>query len=169
MEIKAKLKNLRMSPQKVRLVVNLVKKMPIEQALDQLRFVKKQAALPVSNLIKTALADAQHNYNLDPKNLKITEMRVDEGFTLKRWMPRAHGRATKIRKRSAQISIILKEIVESGKKETRKVEAEKPVKLDDMGKDLSKKEDKDKKSKKEESKKGSDKAFSAKVFRRKSG
>ncbi len=167
MEIKAKLKNLRMSPQKVRLVVNLVRKMPIDKALDQLKFVKKQAASPVANLLKTALADAQHNYNLDSKNLKIAEIRVDEGFTLKRWMPRAHGRATKIRKRSAQISVTLKEIVASTKKEARKVEVEKPVKLDEMAKDVSKKADKI--IKKGESKKGSDKAFSAKVFRRKSG
>lgn len=167
MEIKAKLKNLRMSAQKVRLVVNLVRKMPIDKALDQLKFVKKQAALPVANLIKTAIADAQHNYNLDPKNLKIAEIRVDEGFTLKRWMPRAHGRATKIRKRSAHISLTLSEIVASGKKEARKVEVEKPVKLDEMAKEANKKEDQ--KVKKEETKKGADKAFSSKVFRRKSG
>jgi large subunit ribosomal protein L22 len=167
MEIKAKLKNLRMSPQKVRLVINLIRKMPIDKALDQLKFVQKQAAMPVSNLLKTAMADAEHNYNLDPKNLKIAEIRVDEGFTLKRWMPRAHGRATKIRKRSAHISLTLQEIVASGKKEARKVEAEKPVKLEEMAKDVNKKTDK--KVEKEESKKGSDKAFSSKVFRRKSG
>ncbi len=167
MEIKAKLKNLRMSPQKVRLVVDLIRKMPIDKALNQLKFVKKHATLPVANLLKTALADAQHNYNLDPKNLKIAEIRVDEGFTLKRWMPKAHGRATKIRKRSAHISLTLTEIVASGKKTARKVEAEKPVKLDEMSKDINKKEDK--KVNKEENKKGADKAFSAKVFRRKSG
>ncbi len=167
MEIKAKLKNLRMSPQKVRLVANLIRKMPIEKAQAQLKFVTKQAALPLANLLKTAIADAEHNYNLDPKNLKIQEIRVDEGFTMKRWMPKAHGRATKIRKRSSHISLTLTEIVASGKKEARKVEAEKPVKLEEMAKDTTKKTDK--KLEKEETKKGADKAFSSKVFRRKSG
>ncbi len=180
MQIKAKVKNLRMSARKLRLVADLIRKMPVDQALNQLKFNQKKAALPVSKLIKTALADAEHNFSLDKNNLKIKEIKVDEGITMKRWMPRAFGRATEIRKRTCQITLVLEEIVDSGKKETRKVKAEDPVKLDDMGKKADKSAEKsDKKSlKKTEEKpdvkdKSKDKSagsgFAEKVFRRKSG
>jgi len=180
MEINAKVKNLRMSPRKVRLVVDLIRKMPVNQALDQLKFANKRAALPVSKLIKTALADAEHNFNLDKNNLKIKEIKVDEGITLKRWMPRAFGRATEIRKRTCQINLVLKEIVDSGKKESRKVKVEDPVKLDDMAKGADKsREKKEKKSPKKTEKKpetedtkknkSAGSGFTDKVFRRKSG
>lgn len=174
MEIKAKVKNLRMSARKVRLVVDLIRKMPVQQALDQLRFINKKAAEPVIRLLKTALADASHNFNLEPSNLKIKEIRVDEGITMKRWMPRAFGRATQIRKRTCQISLILAEIVDSGKKETRKVKVDDPVKLEDMAKEVekgSKNKDKDIKEvkKADVDKEASGKGFASKVFRRKSG
>ncbi len=174
MELTAKVKNLRMSARKVRLVVDLIRKMPINQALNQLRFINKKAAEPVIKLIKTALADAEHNFNLEASNLKIKEIKVDEGITMKRWMPRAFGRATQIRKRTCQVSLLLTEIVESGKKEARKVKADDPVKLDDITKDLekdSKGKDKDKKAikKAEVDKEAGGKGFASKVFRRKSG
>ncbi len=179
MEIKAKVKNLRMSVRKVRLVADLIRKMPVDQALNQLKFTQKKASLPVYKLIKTALADAEHNFSLDKNNLKIKEIKVDEGITMKRWMPRAFGRATEIRKRSCQISLILTEIVDSGKKESRKVKADDPVKLDDMGKKTDKSSEKtDKKISKPTEKpdaqeKAKDKSvgsgFAEKVFRRKSG
>jgi large subunit ribosomal protein L22 len=179
MEIKAKVKNLKMSARKVRLVADLIRKMSVEKALNQLKFTQKKAALPVFKLIKTALADAEHNFNLDKNNLKIKEIKVDEGITMKRWMPRAFGRATEIRKRSCQISLTLSEIVDSGKKEARKVKAEDPVKLDDIGKKADKSSDKiDKKAPKKAEKndiqeKVKDKSvgsgFAEKVFRRKSG
>ncbi len=173
MEIKAKVKNLRMSPRKTRLVVDLIRKMPISKALDQLRFINKKPAMAVIKLIKTALADAEHNFNLDKNNLKIKEIKVDEGVTMKRWMPKAFGRATVIRKRTCQISLILSEIVDSGKKESRKVKAEEPVKLDEMTKQDEKKKD-TKKIKKNQTKpetddKGTGKGFASKVFHRKSG
>jgi large subunit ribosomal protein L22 len=179
MEIKASVKHLRMSPRKVRLVVDVIRKMPIEQALEQLRFLNKKATEPVAKLLKTAVADAEHNFNLDRKNLMIKEIKVDEGLTLKRWMPRAHGRATKIRKRACHINLVLAEIVVSGKKETRKVKAEDPVKLEQIvaeaekankGKGVNKKTEAaiaDKEAK--PSSKVPGKGFASKMFQRKSG
>ncbi len=179
MEIQASVKNLRMSPRKVRLVVDVVRKLPIEQALEQLRFINKQAAGPVAKLLKTALADAEHNFNLDRKNLMIKEIKVDEGLTLKRWMPKAHGRATKIRKRACHIKLILAEIIASGKKEARKVKAEDPVKLEQVVAEAEKATKGKTSNKKTESSSGDKenkpsskvpgKGFAGKMFQRKSG
>jgi large subunit ribosomal protein L22 len=170
MEIKAKVKNLRMSARKARLVLDLVRDLPINSALDQLRFNNKKATAPISKLLKTALADAEHNFNLDSANLKIKEIKADEGATMKRWMPRAFGRATQIRKRTCHISLILEEIVDSGKKESRKVKVEDPVKLDELSKEGDKlKKDKKEVKKTEVDKDATGKGFASKVFRRKSG
>jgi large subunit ribosomal protein L22 len=135
MEIRASLKHLRMSAQKTRLVVDVIRKMPVLQALDQLRFIGKLAAGPISELIKSAIANAENTYGLEKSNLYIKEVRVDEGVTLKRWMPRAHGRATSIRKRACHIHIALAEIKESGKAEKKIVKAADPVKLEKLVKE----------------------------------
>ncbi len=132
MEIKASLNHLRMSPRKARLVLDVVRKLPIDKALEQLQFINKLAAEPIKKLIESAIANAEHNFNLDKNNLFIKEIKADEGSTIKRWMPRAHGRATTLRKRSCHIHLILGEIVESGKKEARKVKVEAPVKLEQI-------------------------------------
>jgi len=131
MEVKAKLKFLRMSPRKVRLIVSLVRGSEVGRALDQLKFANKKAAEPVAKLINSAVANAEHNFGLERNNLKIKEIKVDEAPTLKRWMPRAHGRATEIKKRGSHILVTLAEIRETaGVKQGKKPKAEKPVKLD---------------------------------------
>ncbi len=135
MEVKASLKHLRMSPRKVRLVIDVIRKMPVEAALDQLRFINKLAATPVAKLIKSAIANAENTYSLERSNLYIKEIRSHEGVMLKRWMPRAHGRATSIRKRGCHLDLILAEIKESGKKEKKVVKAADPVKLEKLAKD----------------------------------
>ncbi len=135
MEAKASLKHLRMSAQKVRLIIDVVRKMPVVAALDQLKFINKKAALPVRKLIKSAIANAENTYSLEKSNLFIKEIRADEGVTLKRWMPRAHGRASAIRKRGCHIDVTLAEIKESGKKEKKIVKAADPVKLEKLAKD----------------------------------
>lgn len=135
MEVKAKLNHLRMSPRKVRLVIDVIRKMPVDAALDQLRFANKLAAEPVAKLIKSAIANGINTYDLDRDNLYIKEIRSDEGVTLKRWMPRAHGRATSIRKRGCHISLVLGEIKESGKKEKKVVKVADPVKLEKLVKE----------------------------------
>jgi len=109
MEIIAKLNNLRMSPRKVRLVANLIKGMDVRPAKMQLRFLSKRAAQPIGKLLDSAIANAENNFNLDKKNLYISKILVDSGATLKRWLPRAFGRATPIMKRTSRITIILGE------------------------------------------------------------
>jgi large subunit ribosomal protein L22 len=135
MEVKASLKHLRMSPRKVRLVIDVIRKMPVQTALDQLRFLNKGAAEPVAKLLKSAIANAVETYSLSADNLYIKEIRSDEGVMLKRWMPRAHGRATSLRKRGCHIYIVLAEVVASGSRDKKKVKVDEPVKLEKLAKD----------------------------------
>lgn len=185
MEVKANLKHLRISPRKARLVVSLVRGLEVNKAVNQLKFLNKKSAKPVLKLLNSAIANAVNNYDLDKNNLIIKEIRVEDGKTLKRWMPRAYGRATVIRKRMCHIYIVLSEIVASGKKEAKKLKVEAPVKLEDLGKksktdkqkdktdknDINKKENIDKEEKIVDDKinKSGNKNFASKVFRRKSG
>jgi large subunit ribosomal protein L22 len=134
MEVKAKLKFLRMSPTKIRLVANLITKMPVEKALNQLQFINKLASGPVACLIKSAIANAEHNFELDKDNLFIKELTVNQGPTLKRSMPRAHGRATPIRKRTSHVNLTLAEIKPSGVVKAKKQEIAAPVKLGEQPK-----------------------------------
>jgi large subunit ribosomal protein L22 len=129
MEVKATAKFIRMSPRKVRLVASLVRGLTATQAMDQLKAANKKAVEPVIKLLNSAIANATNNFELDKNNLVITEIKVDEGPTLKRWMPRARGRATTIHKRTSHINIILGEIVASGEVKAKKQKVEAPVKL----------------------------------------
>jgi large subunit ribosomal protein L22 len=163
METKARAKHIRMSPKKVRLVVDVIRGMEVDKALAQLRFINKKAVQPVKKLVESAIANARHNYALDKSNLYIKEITVDEGKTLYRYTPRALGRATPIRKRTSHINVILGELVDSGVVEARKPEVEAPVKLEDMAKQQEEAEKKasksnNKKSKEQESKKNSKKS-----------
>jgi large subunit ribosomal protein L22 len=134
MEVKAKAKFIRMSPRKVRLVTNLIKQMPVEKALNQLQFINKLASGPVACLIKSAIANAEHNFNLEKDNLFIKELKVDEGPALKRSMPRAHGRATPIIKKTSHIILVLGEIKASKDIKAKKQEIAAPVKLGEQPK-----------------------------------
>lgn len=109
--MKAVLKNYRQSPRKVRLVADLVRGKNVPHAVTALQFLNKRAALPVKKLIDTAVANARENNSISDENtLYIKEIRVDEGFTLKRFMPRAQGRATRINKRTSHIHLLLEEL-----------------------------------------------------------
>lgn len=162
-----------MSPRKARLVLDVVRGLKVDKALEQLQFINKLVAEPIKKLIESAVANAEHNFSLDKNNLFIKEIKADEGVTLKRWMPRAHGRATTLRKRACHIHLILGEIVASGKKESRKVKVEAPVKLEQMAAEAEKQAGSKKGSSKNkanpESKAKSDKGFTTKVFNRKAG
>lgn len=149
MEIKAKAKNIKISPRKVRLVIDVVRGMKAVSALNQLKFVNKKAALPVSKVIGSAVSNAVNTFELDKENLFIKEIRVDEGMTMKRWMPRARGSATPLRKRTSHINVVLGELVESGKKVAKKQEIEAPVKLDQVVSEVKEKTGKTEKVKKE--------------------
>lgn len=165
MEIKANLNNLRMSAQKTRLVADVVRKMPATDALDQLKFVNKAAAKPLAVLINSAIANAENTYGLKRDNLFIKEIKVDEGFTLKRWFPRAHGSAGAIRKRGCHVTLKLAEIKSSAKIEKKEVKIEAPVKLDSV---VSENEAKDKKSEAKAKVKAAS-GEKVKMFRRKAG
>jgi large subunit ribosomal protein L22 len=108
--MKASATHIRISPRKVRLVVDTVRGKSVSQALSILGFTRKKAALPVQKLLKSAVANAVENGSIsDVDTLIIDRIMVDEGPTLKRYMPRARGRATPIRKRTSHIRILLRE------------------------------------------------------------
>lgn len=106
-KVTAKLSRLDMSPKKVRLVIDAVRGKKAAVAKRQLAFLNKKAAEPVLKLLNSAIANATHNHSLKEDTLEISEIRVDGGRTLKRWRPRAFGRAGKIRKRTSHIKIVL--------------------------------------------------------------
>ncbi len=129
MEIKAKAKFIRMSPRKIRLVVDVVRGLEVKKALNQLNFNQKWAAEPVAKLINSAIANATNNFNLDENNLYIKEVKVNEGPSLKRWTPKAHGRATQILKKTSHIDLTLGEIKETANAQANKSKIEEPIKL----------------------------------------
>lgn len=96
-----------MSPRKVRLVADLIKGMKAVDAALQLEFSRKHAARVVLKLLRSAMANAEHNHKLSKDTLLVKNVVVDGGATLHRWMPRAMGRATPIRKRTSHITITL--------------------------------------------------------------
>lgn len=127
MEIKAQVKFIRMSPRKTRWAVDLIRGLDVEKAADQLQFMSQGAAAPILKLLNSAIANAVNTFKLKKENLYIKTVTVDGGPVLKRWRPRAFGRAAPIRKRSAHITMILGERVESGKPAEAKAEVlEKP-------------------------------------------
>ena len=107
--MKATLSQYRQSPRKVRLVTDMVKDDTVDEAIRALNFSKKSAAKPVAKLIESAVANAEHNDGKRRENLAIDELTVDQGPTLKRFRPRARGRATEIKKRTSHINVTLKE------------------------------------------------------------
>ncbi len=107
MDVHANLRHLRMSPRKVRLVVNTVRGLSIAAAETRLTFLPKLAAQPVLKLLRSAVANAEHNFKLDKKDLYVRHIVADGGPTLKRFQPRAFGRAAPIRKRTTHITLIL--------------------------------------------------------------
>ncbi len=111
MEVSAKAKFIRMSPRKVRLVADVIRGLDVEEALVQLEFNKRAASLPLVKLLKSAISNAEQNHQLKRDNLFVKELTIDDGPTLKRWRPRAFGRATMLRKRSSHIAIVLGERV----------------------------------------------------------
>ena len=107
----AQVRYLRMTPMKCRRVVDLVRGMDVQEALDQLRFQPQAAAEPVAKVIASAAANAENNKQLDPASLFISSAYVDEGPTLKRFRPRAQGRAYRIRKRTSHITVVVQSAI----------------------------------------------------------
>ena len=108
--MKASAKNIRISPRKARMVVDTVRGKSVSQAMNILMFTRKKAAKPVQKLLRSAVANATENDGVqDVDELMVDQITVDEGPTLKRYMPRARGRATPIHKRTSHIRVTLRE------------------------------------------------------------
>ena len=101
----AKASYVRVTPMKARRVVELIRDMPAQEALQLLKFAPQAASEPVAKVLASAIANAENNFSLDPESLIISRAYVDEGPTLKRFRPRAQGRAYRIRKRTSHITI----------------------------------------------------------------
>lgn len=117
-----------MAPRKVRLAAGLVRGKKIKAALDQLNFSGKWSSKPIAKLIESAVANAKNNFGLKEDNLYVKEISVDGGATLKRWLPRAHGRATPLNKRTSHVNLVLAEIVASEPKVPAKPAVAEPIK-----------------------------------------
>ncbi len=115
MEVRAHARHVRLSPRKVRLVINAIRGKRVEDALTQLRFINKAASLPVMKLLQSAVANAAHNNKLDTATLYVKAITADGGPFLARWRARAFGRAAPIRKRTSHISIVLDDIASKTK------------------------------------------------------
>jgi large subunit ribosomal protein L22 len=97
----------RVAPTKARRVVDLIRGLPADDAQAVLRFAPQAASEPVGKVLASAIANAEHNHQLDPDTLWVSEAYVDEGPTLKRFRPRAQGRAYRIRKRTSHITVVV--------------------------------------------------------------
>jgi large subunit ribosomal protein L22 len=122
MEAKAYVRFLRMAPRKVRLVTELVKGLPVGVALAQLAVLPKAAARPVRKVIESAVANAVHNNQLDREKLFVQSITADGGPVLKRFRPRAFGKAATIRKRTTHISVVVSDIPKAEKAEEAVIE-----------------------------------------------
>ena len=105
MEARAVAKYVRVSPQKCRLIADQVRRLPVGQALELLQFSPRKAAGLIRKLLESAVANAEHNEGADIDELRVSRVMVDEGPVLKRWRPRAKGRATPIIKRTSHITV----------------------------------------------------------------
>lgn len=109
MEVKAVAKYIRISPQKVRRITGAVKGKPVETALATLKFMPQKSAGLVGKVLRSAVANADQNENIDVDNLIVRNILVDQGPTLKRFRARARGRGSRILKRTSHITVIVAE------------------------------------------------------------
>ena len=116
----AQARYVRMTPMKCRRVIDLVRGMPVDEALDVLRFAPQAASEPVGKVVASAAANAEHNKHLQRADLFIAQAYVDEGPTLKRFRPRAQGRAYRIRKRTSHITVVVQSVLDDAAASNRR-------------------------------------------------
>ncbi len=109
MEAKASLRHARIAPRKVQIVLDLIRNKPADQAIAILKHTPKAASEPLGKLLKSAVANAENNFNMDKNNLYVSECFVTPGPTMKRIRPRAQGRAFRVLKRTSHVFITVKE------------------------------------------------------------
>jgi large subunit ribosomal protein L22 len=122
----AQARYVRMTPMKCRRVIDLVRGLPVQEALDILRFAPQAASEPVAKVVASAAANAENNKQLDPTSLFISSAYVDEGPTLKRFRPRAQGRAFRIRKRTSHITVVVESVVPAAASTTPRAKSKAP-------------------------------------------
>src|SRR3989338_8894019 len=183
MKVKAELNNLRISPRKIRLVARLIKDMDVDDAIIQLDNTIKKSSPKMLKLLKSAVANGENNFGLDRNNLYVYDVIVGEGIKLKRWLPRAYGRATLILKRASNIALVLEERVEGkNRKSKEQIEKEKKEREEEkkkIEKAALKEKEREAETKEQalpkkktigrEDQKGSKKGWMKTIFRRKSG
>lgn len=124
-----------MPNRKVKLVADLIIGMDVQEALNQLEATVRKTSPFMIKLLESAIANGENNFGIDRNNMYVLDVVVKEGITLKRWMPKAYGRATPIRKRSSHIEIVLEERVEGkGRKTKKELEAEKQARIEERKK-----------------------------------
>ncbi|HAT73523.1 MAG: 50S ribosomal protein L22 [Candidatus Moranbacteria bacterium GW2011_GWF2_36_839] len=178
MKVNAKLNNLRIAPRKSKLVADLIKGLDVLEALDQLEAHVKRTSPHMKKLLLSAIANAENNFGLDKNNLYVFEARIGAGPTMKRWMPKAFGRAGEILKRTSKIEIILEERVEGKNRKTKEeMEAEMKKREKERKKEEKEQKETQEKSSKDSDKKGGEerakketpnKGWAKKIFQRKS-
>ena len=109
MEAVAKLRYARISPRKVKIVLDLIRNKPVDYAMAVLKHTPKAACEDIEKLLKSAIANAENNNDMDKERLYVAECFVSPGSTMKRMMPKDHGRAYRILKRTSHITMVLKE------------------------------------------------------------
>lgn len=109
MEAKAVVRQVRMSPRKMRVIANLVRGKRIEDAMSMLKVMPKKGAVVIRKLLISAVANAEQQGDIDVDKLTITKCDVDNGPIIKRWMPRSMGRANRIQSRTSHVTVLLKE------------------------------------------------------------
>ena len=183
MKVTAELNNLRISPRKVKLVGDLIRGMEASEAVSQLDVAIKKTSGYMQKLLLSAVANAENNFGLAKDNLYVLEVIVGAGPTMKRWMPKAYGRAGQILKRTSHVRIVLEERVEGkGRKTKEQMEKEKEAKLKKATAELKRKEAETKEAKSEKvatdkvlkseekakNSKSDSKTWTNRIFRRKS-
>ena len=103
------LRGARITPQKARLVADQIRGMRVDKAINTLAFSNKKAAHIIKKVLMSAIANAEHNDGADVDELKVKTITVDEGPTMKRWLPRARGRANRIFKRTSHVTVTVEE------------------------------------------------------------
>lgn len=109
MQAKAIARYVRISPRKARLVIDLIRGKSVEEALSILRFTPRAASPVIEKVLRSAVANAEHNENMSTEGLIVEKAYVDEGPIIKRFRPRAQGRASRINKRTSHITVIVSE------------------------------------------------------------
>lgn len=167
--VKAQLRHLRLTPRKTRAVADIVRGLSVNEAEARLILSPRRPSAPLLKLLRSAVANAVHNFKLDPTKLYVKEIRVDQGPKTARWTPRARGGASKIEKKTSHVEIVLG-VSEKGKEDRFTIVKPEKEKKQTKEEKKAKKAEHDEKKKPivEKEKPVAKKGFFKRVFRRKS-